>query len=72
MKKALFGNNIEPSCSYCKYGKYNNSENIILCVKVGVVEPYDSCKKFKYSPLKRTPPQPISIEKFDVRDFDIE
>ena len=71
MKKPLFGNNIEPSCSYCRYGKYNSTRDIILCVKKGVVEPYYSCKSFKYNPLKRKPARPLLVEKFDISDFDL-
>lgn len=68
----LFRKNITRSCSYCKHGTSIGEEQV-LCVKRGVVSTYDSCKKFRYNPLKRIPPKmkTINFEKFDETDFSL-
>ena len=72
-KKKLFGNNIKPACKYCEHSsKLSESdetegESIKLnCAKFGEVKPYDSCKKFVYSPLKRIPTKEIGLAHSDV------
>lgn len=67
----LFNKNIEPSCSYCKFGKYSVDNDKILCNKKGVLEVYDSCWRFKYDPLKRIPKQQLVLPKFDKSDFEL-
>ena len=59
-QKKLFGNNIEPACIYCQFGRGGGPDNVmILCRKFGPVAPYYKCKKFIYDPLKRVPrPRP--------------
>ena len=71
MANKLFGNNIDPTCEYCSYGK--KSENgMILCSKLGVVNPYFSCKKFDYDPLKRVPRKMNHrLPKYSQKDFEI-
>ena len=39
----LFGKKIEPNCIYCQHGKAAPGEQMILCIKKGVVSPYYSC-----------------------------
>lgn len=67
----LFNKNIEPSCSYCKFGKLSSDSNKILCNKKGIVELSDSCKKFKYEPLKRIPTKQKLLPKYKKSDFEI-
>lgn len=50
----LFGKRIEPACEYCSNG-HISANDTILCKYKGIVEPYYSCKKFSYAPLKREP-----------------
>ena len=50
----LFDPNIEPRCDYCRYGS-DIGENEIACSKFGIFFAGDSCRKFKYDPLKREP-----------------
>ena len=66
----LFNKKIEPSCSYCKYGKRVGNEEV-ACLKKGVVSAGASCRRFKYDPLLREPSAPILIKTnaFSEDDF---
>ena len=55
----LFQKKIDPSCAYCRRGK-QIGEDTVLCQKKGVVSPEGSCSRFRYDPLKRVPPRPVS------------
>ena len=66
----LFGNKIHPACQYCTEAMQQMSENV-LCLKKGIVSPHYSCKKFIYDPLKRVPPRPQSLQKYETKDFSI-
>lgn len=66
-----FGNTIEPSCSYCEFGRKAKHSSQILCEKKGIVDPNFSCPKFVYSPLKRVPVKQLNIPgNFDDDDED--
>jgi hypothetical protein len=67
----LFGNTIDPSCSYCEYGKLSADDQIVLCEKYGPVSPFYHCRKYLYSPLKRKPRKNPTLPKFDPADFSI-
>ncbi len=71
MKKALFGNNINPACEYCELGKKTKDGKMVLCEKTGVVAPYYSCRKFKYDPLLRIPKRMPRPQKMTDEDFKI-
>lgn len=62
---SLFKQDIDPMCSYCSHGK-PLSEMEIACPKKGVQKAMDSCKKFRYDPLKRIPPR---AQKMDFSDL---
>lgn len=70
-KKELFGNNIEPACGYCRYGKPTNDGGRILCPNAGVVAPYFHCKKYRYDPLRRVPSQQPQLRQYDKTDFEL-
>lgn len=59
-KPKAFGNNIEPSCSYCRYIHNGN------CV-LGKGDKV--CKKYEYDPLKREPSESPSLGDFSADDF---
>ena len=50
----LFDPNIEPSCSYCRYG-FDLGRNEIACEKFGIMNGASSCKSFRYESTKRVP-----------------
>lgn len=69
--KRLFNENISPSCSYCVHGNNFIKQETVLCVKFGVVDAQNSCKKFKYDPLKRIPKTRKKTLEFNKNDFSI-
>lgn len=57
----LFRKDIEPSCLYCVYGRAL-SETEAACEKKGIVTLRRDCRRFRYDPLKRTPPRPAVLD----------
>lgn len=68
----LFNKKIEPSCSYCDSG-VRISETEVACVKRGVMSSSDSCRRFRYDPLKREPAHPAALISgtYTEKDFEI-
>lgn len=66
--KNLFKKKISPACEYCSIGK-TLKNNSILCVKYGITNPKNHCKKFKYDPIKRIPKKQTENLSFDKKDF---
>ena len=56
----IFRKNIDPRCAYCKHGSLLADDDVI-CPKRGIVKSYESCRAFKYDPIKRTPPKPAKL-----------
>lgn len=71
MKSKIYGNDISPKCEYCEFGEAVKGGEEILCVKKGVMRPDFFCKKFKYSPLKRTPKTLKVSSDFSAEDFSL-
>ena len=65
----LFDKNIEPRCAYCQWGTPLN-EGQIMCSKKGIVACAGSCRRFRYDPLKRTPPKPAAVRFDHLKDED--
>jgi hypothetical protein len=65
----LFRKNIEPMCAYCSYGK-KLDETELSCKFRGVTRASDSCRRFKYEPLKRVPPKPARLVMRGLKDDD--
>ena len=68
----LFRKDIERCCAYCCRGQ-GISEREVACVKRGVVPAENSCRSFRYDPLKRVPPRPavLETERLKPEDFAI-
>ena len=68
----LFRKKMERSCLYCRYGT-KLDEDMMLCAKKGIVPTCDDCRKFRYDPLKRTPPRPAALNtgRLEEKDFSI-
>ena len=67
----LFSKEIEPACAYCRFGFATADGKLVLCEKKGVCQLYDSCRKFRYAPLKRIPKRPKSLPKYDPSEFQL-
>lgn len=57
----LFSKKIEPACEYCEHGSRIGPDEVI-CVKKGVVAPYERCGAYRYAPLKRVPEPPAVFD----------
>ena len=68
----LFRRDIEPRCGYCRFSAPAGND-LVICRKRGIKEDSDACPKFKYNPLRRTPPKPASIDfsKYDEQDYSL-
>lgn len=69
----IFSKEIEPHCVYCMYSKQISDEQAI-CNKHGIVSTNFHCRKYKYDPTKRVPPEPavLETESFTADDFKID
>ena len=68
----IFSKEIQQICAYCEHGKPILGKNDVICSKKGLVPATHSCRKFLYTPLRRTPPRPISpdiLEALDLEDL---
>lgn len=65
----LFTKKMEPRCDYCQRGT-PLGDSKVLCIKKGVMPPEGHCKKFRYDPLKRTPPRPAVPDFSHLKDND--
>lgn len=66
----LFRKDIEKYCIYCVHSRPLNEEQM-LCRKKGIVMQNYSCRSYSYDPLKRTPPQKVTLDlsRFSDEDF---
>lgn len=69
--KPLFNRDISPACQYCVHGQFFEHTNEVFCLKRGVTDPTDSCRKFEYDVLKRTPKRIIAKNDFKPEDFEL-
>ncbi len=67
----LFRKDIDPRCAYCQKGSPLNDREV-ACVKRGVMPVEGSCRSFRYDPLRRTPPRPVSLRLPALRQEDFE
>ena len=68
MSDPLFRKNIEPRCAYCAHSRPLD-DNSVSCRKKGPMAQTDSCRAFRYDPLRRVPPKP-AVLKTDFTDAD--
>ena len=65
----LFSKDLKKACLWCAYGKKSDYTEDVFCSKRGVTSAYDSCRMYKYDPLKRTPDKQIISNSFNEDDF---
>lgn len=71
MQKLIDKKRFEAKCEYCRYVHIPEDRSIALCSKKGFVDFSDSCKKFRYDPLKRIPKKTVLNTDFSYEDFNI-
>ena len=59
------------TCANCLYGRAPKDREVILCEKKGIVEKGDTCRHYKYDPLKRVPNKVVIDTGFTKEDFEI-
>jgi hypothetical protein len=72
VKRKLYGNNIQPSCEHCVFGRRSSDGRAVLCSRNGVMPLYHSCRRFEYDPLKRVPFRQPAVPQFSEEDFAID
>ncbi len=70
MAKKAFNKKLSHACKYCINSKSYTDTNI-LCKHKGVVSVNDSCRKYKYDPLKREPQKMPDSENWSSKDFEL-
>lgn len=71
-KNPLFRTDIEPRCAYCSRAVALGDDKM-MCRKRGVVPCGNSCRAFRYDPLRRVPPKPATLRgSFTDADFSLE
>lgn len=71
MSNKQFKKNVEPRCEYCVYGTSLEHSNEVLCLKRGITETGDFCRKYKYNPLKRVPKRQKISNNYKPEDFSL-
>ena len=64
---------IVKQCGLCEIGRPAPDGKSVLCIRKGVMPLDARCGKFRYDPLKRVPPRPVSLatERLSQEDFSI-
>ena len=68
-KNELFGKNIDPACSYCEHSIPTGSEAVLNCPHKGKVAPGESCRRFRYDPLRRVPTRQVVLPSYGLEEF---
>lgn len=71
MSKSFFDKTIPPNCQYCIHGSKSEYSQEILCKKHGVTALRDSCRQYKYDPLKREPAKIKIADNYKPEDFSL-
>lgn len=69
LKKCILNKKITHYCEYCANAQISSALNLVFCKFKGPVSEKDSCIKFKYDPLKRTPRAEAKLPKYTADDF---
>ena len=71
MANKVFDKKLTHHCEYCVHGKPSAFSNEVLCKKRGITDRYDSCRHYKYDPLKREPAKPEIADNYSAEDFSL-
>lgn len=69
MSNKHFNKKLEHHCEYCVHGVVLDYSKEILCKKKGITDATDSCRKYKYDPLKREPKKLKISNNYNPEDF---
>jgi len=71
MGNNIFNKSLPKRCEYCVHGKKFDFSDEVLCPKRGITTVNDTCRKYKYDPLKRTPLRQKPSDNYKPEDFSI-
>ena len=71
MSNKGFNKKLPKHCEYCIHGLKFGAENEIMCKKKGITNIFDSCRHYKYDPLKREPLKAKVSDNYNPEDFSI-
>lgn len=71
MGNKIFNKKLPKRCEYCIHGTKSQFTNEVLCLKKGIMDANDMCRKYKYDPLKRTPQLQKPFDNYTAEDFKI-
>ncbi|MCQ2448884.1 MAG: hypothetical protein MJ132_01660 [Clostridia bacterium] len=69
MKRNFFDKSLPQYCKNCKNGRASEYTEEIFCMKHGITQPNESCRHYKYDPLKRVPQKPEIAGEYSAEDF---
>lgn len=69
MSKKVFNKKLPHHCEYCVFGNVSQFANEVLCKKKGITALQDSCRHYKYDPLKREPAKAKVADNYKPEDF---
>lgn len=66
-----FNKKLQKSCMWCTHGRKSDYGEDVFCKKHGVTTRADSCRHYKYDPLKRTPQKQSASGYYSADDFSL-
>lgn len=69
MSKNVFNKKLPKYCEYCAIGLCSEYSDEVICKKKGITNRKDSCRHYKYDPLKRTPLKAKIADNYNSEDF---
>lgn len=69
---SLYRRDLPRSCATCMYGQASVFEEESLCAKRGVTKRGDSCRRYRYDPLKRIPQKKKLADDYRPEDFSLD
>lgn len=68
----LFRKDMEPRCAYCSFAA-SAELGTVICRRKGIMPESSKCRRFRYDPLRRTPPRPIipDFTEYDDADYSL-
>ena len=66
-----FNKELAKRCEYCVHGTKSKYTDEVFCIKRGITELNDFCRKYKYDPLKRIPVRQKPSDNYKPEDFSL-
>ena len=69
MANKVFNKKLPRYCEYCIHANCSQFSDEVLCLKKGITNRKDSCRHYKYDPLKREPQGSKISNNYKPEDF---